>query len=334
MNEANGEPVAGVGTGSGEGTRTDNSSPSQRDVVIRLFMNNDNPTVDLSHIDMSSGNIFKLCQCLKNSKLSGKKSEINLSLCNIEEKRFSLLFEAFSTLTQEFSLILNFNKLSVIALQEVKRIFSDLVKLKFFSLDGTLLGDNGVAELVSHLPMTKTLCHLSLESNRLNLEGIAAIAKVLPTTASLRLLNLRGNNLSDERSVQVLCAAIGQSQIESINLEMTNIQPLAVRHISSLLSQSRSLTSLDLSSNHLHAPGMRFLADGLRDNLTLVSLRLAGCFIGVSGLTSLTAGLVDNDTLRSLDLSRIHSAEEAFGEEGAKAIADMLTLNRGITTLK
>jgi Ran GTPase-activating protein (RanGAP) involved in mRNA processing and transport len=331
----NGEPGSGSGP-AGDGTPGSENlaSPSHKDVVIRLFMNNDNPTVDLSHIDMSSGNIFKLCQCLKNSKLSGQKSEINLSLCNIEEKRFSLLFEAFSSLTQDFSLILNFNKLSVIALQEVKRIFSDLVKLKLFSLDGTLLGDDGVTELVSHLPMTKTLCHLSLESNRLNFEGIAAIAKAIPATVSLRSLNLRGNNLSDDRSVQVLCAAIAQSQIDSINLEMTNIQPLSVRHISSLLSQSRSLTSLDLSSNHLLSHGMRFLADGLKENLALVSLRVAGCFIGATGLAFLTAGLADNDTLRSLDLSRIHSAEEAFGEEGGKAIADMLTLNRGITSLK
>lgn len=298
-------------------------------------MNNDNPIVDLSHQDMSSSNLFKLCQCLKNPKLSGKKTEFNLSLCSIDPKKFSLLYEAFSSLTQEFSLILNFNSLSDLSsLLDIKRIFNDLVKLKRLSLDGTRLGDRGMAELSSSLPMTKSLIYLSLESNRLGLDGMIAIGKLLPTVPSLRTIILRDNDLSNEKSVQVLCLGIGQSHIESLNLEMTNLQPMAVRHIGSLLSQSRTLTSLDLSSNHLLPNGMRFLADGLRENLTLVSLRLAGCFIGVAGLTSLTAGLVDNDTLRCLDLSRVHAAEEAFGEEGGKPIADMLTLNRGITNLK
>lgn len=115
---------------------------------------------------------------------------------------------------------------------------------------------------------------------------------------------------------------------------MTNIQPLSARHIGSLLSQSRTLTSLDLSCNHLLAHGVRFIADGMRENLHLVQLRMAGCFIGFTGLTYLTTSLVDNDTLRSLDLSRVHPSEDPFGEEGGKAIADMLTLNRGITILK
>jgi hypothetical protein len=308
---------------------------SHKDAIIRLFMNNDNPVVDLSHEDMSSSNIFKLCQCLKNQKLSGKKTEFNLSLCSIDPKKFALLYEAFSSLSQEFSLILNFNSLSDISsLTDIKRIFNDLVKLKRLSLDGTRLGDRGITELSTHLPMTKSLTYLSLESNRLGLDSMVAIGKLLPMVPSLQTIVLRDNDLSDEKSVQVLCTGVCQSHLQSLNLEMTHLQPLAIRHIGSLLSQSRTLTSLDLSSNHLLPLGMRFLADGLRENLTLVSLRIAGCFIGVAGLTNLTAGLVDNDTLRSLDVSRIHGTEEAFGEEGAKPIADMLTLNRGITNLK
>lgn len=306
---------------------------NDKDIVIKIFMSN-STLVDLSHIDMSSSNLFKLCQCLKNSKLSSNKTEFNLSLCNINDTKFTHLFEAITTLQNEFILILSFNKIENNALNDIKRIFSELIKLKSLILDGTNLRDSGIIQISPHLQLSKTLYHLSLESNHISLEGIKALSKVLPVVTSLKSINLRGNDLSEERAVQELCNAINHSQIEILNLEMTNIQSLSARHIGSLLAQTRTLASLDLSCNHLLAHGVRFIADGMRSNLSLVHLRMAGCFIGLTGLTYLTSSLVDNDTLRSLDLSRIHSSEDSFGEEGGKAIADLLTLNRGITNLK
>ena len=306
---------------------------NDKEVVIKIFLLNSS-VVDLSHIEMSTSNIFKLCQCLKNIKFSLQKTEFNLSLCQINEQKYVHLFEAFSTLQNDFILNLSFNKFDIIALNEIKRLFSELVKLKSLILDGTSLKDSGIIQISPHLPLSKTLSYLSLESNSISLEGIIALSKVLPAISSLKSINLRGNDLSEERSVQEICNAINHSQIETVNLEMTNLQALSARHIGSLLSQSRNLISLDLSSNHLLALGIRFIADGMRNNLSLVHLRMAGCFIGLAGLVHLTSSLVDNDTLRSLDLSRIHSSEEPFGEEGGKAIADMLTLNRGIINLK
>lgn len=295
----------------------------------------DNSIIDLSHVDMASSNFFKLCQCIKNSKLSSNKTEYNLSLCNIEEKKFPLLYEALSTLTNEFSLILNFNKLnSLQAVQDMKRIFNDLVKLKSLSLDGTRLGNIGLIELSSTIFMTKTLTSLSLDSNHLSFDGIVVFSKILPQIPSLKILILRGNDLSEEKSLQVLSTNVILSNIQTLSLDMCQISPTSVRPLGSLLTQSRTLTSLNLSSNHLNSMGMRLLVDGLGENFYLHTLCLAGCFIGLQGLTYLTATLVDNDTLRSLDLSRIHAHEEPFGEEGGKLIADMLTLNRGITNLK
>ena len=109
------------------------------------------------------------------------------------------------------------------------------------------------------------------------------------------------------------------------------------------LKVNSALRTLDLKNNFLTAEGARLFADALTVNRTLTDLDLSvnslsthvvpesdpmKLFDDMSGVIKLTEALKTNSTLQILNL-----ADNRLGTEGAKHVADMLTVNKRLSVL-
>ena len=92
-----------------------------------------------------------------------------------------------------------------------------------------------------------------------------------------------------------------------------------------------SYSQLNLGENRIDPEGARSLADALKVNASLTTLDISNNKIADEGVKPICEALKENKTLTSLDLNARTVSGGEIGPQGAKYIAEMLSVNASLT---
>ncbi|TWU08056.1 leucine-rich repeat domain-containing protein [Stieleria varia] len=168
------------------------------------------------------------------------------------------------------------------------------------------IGDLGVVEITRALSGDRTLRVLDLVNTGMGRNGVASICQwLMRDGCALERLYVGGNRLDADAAklfAEVLCR---NSPLQSLHMNVGAICDSGVTAIAESLRSNHSLRELGLASNGITARGARRLMAVVAEHPTLVHLDL-----GYSPST------------------RVLGAQpNTLGDEGGKAIAEMLTTN-------
>jgi Ran GTPase-activating protein (RanGAP) involved in mRNA processing and transport len=295
--------------------------------------------VNLNRVDLSnSHNLFCVINSIEKAELSNKKDVFNLEHCKISHKNIEALYAALSrNISTPFHICLSWNKLGEKGMIPMRNLFSPSLTMIRLYLDGNNIGDMGVHSLLRAMEAVQAkLTHLSLNLNNIGTSGMLCLAdKFSAALGSITWLSLSQNDMSGKDVAQSIAIALSSSRtLKDLDLSSTRLGAegaSAIAHY--LIGKNRFLKSLDLTNNNMKDVGAHALSLALQLNNVMSRLRIGSNNIGPSGCASLVEGLQVNETLKELDLSRTHASQVALGVEGARQIAHMLQLNRGLTSL-
>jgi Ran GTPase-activating protein (RanGAP) involved in mRNA processing and transport len=231
-------------------------------------------------------------------------------------------------------------------------------------------GTNTICEA---LKVNNTLKELDLSGRvKSNIGGPAGakhVADMLGVNVSLTSITLLDNQLGDEGWCAIFDALRGnpQSKIVEWNLSGEGINPTTVESLAAYVALSGSLTcqdgkkvfkakllsakckhcgltqdehsmkgslmSINLSENVMGPDGARALAPAIAATGSLTKLSLARNMLEEEGTKSICEALNIKQILKELDLSGSYNGSSIGGPAGAKHVADMLTVNRSLTSL-
>ena len=185
--------------------------------------------------------------------------------------------------------------------------------LQELNLQDTAIGVQGMVAIAGTIKHKTTLSKLTLDNVKISGNGINVLAEALKVNSSLRDLKLLDNDMTDD-DVKVLTNAL------EVN---TGLQ---IFHI----YQSKSPWSnriLQHNSNIGSEGAAAALAESLKVNTCLQELDLI-CGIGNEVAAFIANALKVNTGLQTLRVSSNH-----IGQEGARVLADALTVNHNLECL-
>ena len=221
--------------------------------------------------------------------------------------------------------------------------------VKTLKLSGNPLGNEGakvIAEMLggngaeSSGTVNTTLEHVDLSSCYIGLLGAQRLAQVLCINTSVKTLDLSHNTLSD-KGAKALAEMLGGTGAESsgpfnttlkhVDLSSTSISSVGAQHLAQALCVNTSVKTLKVFSNYLGDEGAKALAEMLGGtgaessgpfNTTLKHVDLSLTNMSSVGAQHLAQALCVNTSVKTLMLS-----DNPLGDEGAKALAEMLGRN-------
>ena len=144
--------------------------------------------IDLSHQSLSLNDIHTLAVLLLRSP--NKQWEmINLSHCNIDDKKFGILQTGLNTVTFTVLNIKN-NNISDEAADDIASLLSQNTKLQELNLGGNHLKATGIMKIARVLKDISTLKILNIENNNINVAAVGDIATVFSHNSTLQVIGL------------------------------------------------------------------------------------------------------------------------------------------------
>lgn len=219
--------------------------------------------------------------------------------------------------------------------------------LSILNLRGSRIDDEGAAAVALALKEDSPLRSVNMGACNLGFDGIAKIAQALSGNNTLTTLRVDYNDLG--RGVEMFSSFGGL--IELI-LYASHIDDSGVCALSRVLEKNTVLTSLDLGQNYFTEQGVRALVAALAINTTLTSLDLNSnnlgklpskpqapadfeTFFDQEDLSDFKTSFYQEDLWMciqgSLSLLSINLGDNEFGEKGAQALAQVLSVNTVLT---
>jgi Ran GTPase-activating protein (RanGAP) involved in mRNA processing and transport len=170
---------------------------------------------------------------------------------------------------------------------------------------------------------------LALQGNALGSLGAAHLAFLVRKSSTLRCLSLGCNPIGDEGATLLGRALHSSASLETLALQDCRITSRGIRHLASGLGRNRSLTSLWLFGNASDDEGASHLAAALL-RCPLLNLGLEMNRVKATGAEALALML----TKPGCALSWLRLQHNPIGDEGARALARALHINRTLTKLQ
>jgi hypothetical protein len=177
----------------------------------------------------------------------------------------------------------------------------------------------GITAIADAMRVNGALTSLNLRDNQLcgldeigrgtyTAEGITAIADALRVNGALTALDLSSDCLKDE-GVSAVCEAIQsnkETKLTSLNFRNNEIGPVGANAVAAMVAVTGALTSLDISNNRMGDDGVKPICEALKQN----------------------------SSLKVLDLNASNTRGGEIGPQGAQYLADMLSVNGGLTKIE
>ena len=257
-------------------------------------------------------------------------TKLQFTECCLGNSEILALCEALKTNSSIETLDLTSNTLYASSCQMLADMLACNTTLRHLILEENIVGDAGVERLSQGLAQNTTLHRLNLKANYIGSDGCMRLAGALSGVSALRQLDLSENDIADAGA-----GALGEllktnNHLRCLVLSSCSISDDGIASLCCGLSTNTILRELSVNNNCCKETGATAASDMLAVNETLHSLDLSSCQITDSTLQSLLASLKSgvNTTLRSLYLSF-----NAFGNAGAKHIADIIRKGRHLTNL-
>ncbi|CAM9864203.1 unnamed protein product [Chrysoparadoxa australica] len=155
---------------------------------------------------------------------------------------------------------LGFNHITPVGVERLMNSLWGYTSLRVLRLDNNKIGDRGVAQVSTVLPML-SLELLDLGFNQLGTAGVIAIMKALLQSLTLRSLTLSGNSLDNE-AAKAIAYTIGQPMcsLHTLYLDHTSLQRAGEKQIAAGLLGNHFLQLRNLTGFRL---GMVFMELGV-----------------------------------------------------------------------
>ncbi|TSK38535.1 Protein NLRC5 [Bagarius yarrelli] len=203
---------------------------------------------------------ISLSQCLDCTAAGGRDlvrglvqchslEEIQLESLELDEESFACFAQGLQMMTSLKKISLN-NKTASKDGTGVLCLLAGLhtlIKIEEMELIGLIIDDQGIEELVKHIPKLTGLRKINLSENRLSDHAGEMLAKALSNCRSLQQINLSRNNFRNS-----FAAALGQvlpSLPELSELNLTSIGTADLVNVASCLKHCTSLEDISLAWN-------------------------------------------------------------------------------------
>ncbi|XP_060779802.1 NLR family, CARD domain containing 5 isoform X2 [Neoarius graeffei] len=194
---------------------------------------------------------------------------------------------------------LEFNEKSIACFAQGLQVMTSLKKMslnKMTSKDGS-----GVLCLLASLHALIELEETELIGLRMGDEGIEELVKHIPKWTKLRKINLSENCVSD-RAGEMLVKALSQCrELQQIHLSRNNLGHSFAAVLGRVLPSFPELSELDLSENQMGSQGCSSLCEGLVSMKALKKLHLTS--IGTSDLVNIASCLRHCTSIEDVSLS-------------------------------
>ncbi|XP_065917360.1 ribonuclease inhibitor-like isoform X2 [Dysidea avara] len=229
-------------------------------------------------------------------------------------------------------------------------------------LNECYFGDDGARMLVQHYPNENdtAFCHLErldFSHNYFSLAGASHLTKIMTKNgASLVVLEIGWNPIGDD-GISLLIEGLKENKV-LVNLSAPSCE-ITVKGASCiskfLKNMDHTLEILQLSYNKIGDDGISMIAEGLQGNNAITSLMIGGCGITMKGATAIAELVRNRSTLLYLSLSENKVGDDGISViagalvkigirnleaeqceitlTGAKALAELLSINKNITQL-
>ena len=211
------------------------------------------------------------------------------------------------------------------------KMFVDNQILAHLNLSYNSLKEKGGIAIGQTLSNNESLTHLDLSHNTLAHKVLEVLAKSLASSIKMLYLNLSYNPQSVEESSHHICTILENSKlITHLDIGHMNLGVAGMHKILTVLRTYTALKYLNIASNNLDINSAEHLASLLSSEDSVIEhLDISENRLTIEGLTILVNALKSNTTLRCLDMIQM----EAYGENGGKCIAILLTTNKTIAIL-
>jgi Ran GTPase-activating protein (RanGAP) involved in mRNA processing and transport len=227
------------------------------------------------------------------------------------------------------------------------------------------IGDDGAKAIAEALKVNTVVTTLYLHNNSIGDEGAKAIAEALKVNAVLTELWLQGSNICEDGAKAIAEALKVNAVVTTLVLYDNKIGPEGAKAIAEALKVNAVLTKLELCGNRIGGEGAIAIAEALKVNAVLKNCNLLKSSLDVKsatmlakigtekgimlsgmkrdqtranfegqGLQAADAILIGSDLKFMAVLTELELGGNKIGDEGAKAIAEALSVNAVVTTLE
>ncbi|KAL4613677.1 protein NLRC5 isoform X1 [Arapaima gigas] len=279
-------------------------------------------TISLSHC--SGFTVVGACHLVTAVSHCRLLQNISLQALQLEKEAVAYLATGLHSMTSVKQLVLS--RVAVVtgssAPLVVLPVLESLGKLQgieVIELDEMWMGDQGVLELVKHLPTWTGLRRISLCNNYIADSLGASLVDALSNCTALEEIILSRNRLGDMTG-----CCLGQtlpllSCIRVLDLQMNCLTAAGGAALISAFKVCRSLTDIVLSENHLGRVGMENLCAALPHMPSLRKLHLVS--VGTPELSHLATSLGSCTCVEDVSF-----AWNEIGDEVAESLAEILPL--------
>lgn len=207
---------------------------------------------------------------------------------------------------------------------------------------GNRIGPVGVRAVCDALASDTKVTSLWLKRNPLKAAGMVPIAELLRRNRTIEVLDLVNCGLLDDGLAILLGALSGPGANQTLRhlyVGTNGVTERSAPRIAEFLAEHSVLESLYLSCNRLGDAGAMIVARGLAANRSLRRFSLASNRIGPTGAAALAAALIEHPSIELFDLgftkatNTVGELGNYAGDQGARALAEMLAHNRTLRVL-
>uniref|UniRef100_A0A8C9TLD3 Protein NLRC5-like n=1 Tax=Scleropages formosus TaxID=113540 RepID=A0A8C9TLD3_SCLFO len=161
--------------------------------------------------------------------------------------------------------------------------------IKVIELDELLMGEQGLLELVKHVPIWTGLRRISLCNNCITDDTGTSLVEALSHCMALEEIILSRNHLGDTSATHLGQVLPSLTHLRVLDLQMNCLQSAGAVSLISAFKDCRSLTDIVLSENQLGPLGIEKLSAALPHLCSLRKLHLVS--VGTSDLSNLASSL-------------------------------------------
>ena len=267
------------------------SDEAADDIAMFLSKNLQLEELDLSHNDLLSTGIAKICKVnlsklvtfvIRHNKVTdeaainissvlscnNKLQSLDLSINYFKSEGFMRIFYSLKNIMCLRKLNISSNDITAKAAGSIATFLSHNAKLEELDLSNNFMQTTGAITIFNSMRNMSSLKKLYIHNNIIGDDAAESIAIILEQNIKLQKVDISYNNLHSVGAIKVFLSLKGISNLTALNVSHNMINDEALEHIVDILTVNSKLKELNLSYNDLKDVG------ALKEYLKIMNLIL------------------------------------------------------------
>ncbi|KAL4512587.1 hypothetical protein ABPG72_020424 [Tetrahymena utriculariae] len=300
--------------------------PNSAKIVAEIIKNNSNfSTINLNRNNIKDEGALLVAQAILNNP---NICIIDVSNNNLSSQGCQFFFELLQSTESIYSLNIsspdsyNRNKMNFETAKSISQMLKVNQTFSFLDISHSLLGPNGLNEIVKGLKQNKSLVYLNLSFNELGPECGKILQPMLLNSKiiELDLSNNKIGNQSLEKIGETIFSGQGTFAIEILNFSYNQINSDGLCDFMKAIMRNSKIQKLYFDGNSFQDPVNDSLTNYFIANSSLKTFSLRDCLFHANLIENVSLGLQQNESLKVLDISHNY-----IGDEGVTYLAECLS---------